>query len=298
MIVITTPTGQIGRQVVMNLLRRGAPLRLIARDPSRLARQVAERVEVVQGSTDDHDVVNEACADADRVFWVVPPNPAAGSVEKHFRDFTRPLCDAIASRGVKRVVAVSSLGRGVARNAGQVSASLAMDEAIDSTGVHYRALCAPGFMDNALWQAELIRTQRVFRAPVSGGLKLPTCATRDIAAVAADLLADDSWSGQARVPLLGPEDLSHDEMAHIMSEVLGRPIRFQQLPLETYKATLVRSGMSEAWAQGLADMFRGIQQGIHNAELRTSASATPTGFRQWCEEVLRPAIPPGAGSGR
>jgi uncharacterized protein YbjT (DUF2867 family) len=36
MIVITTPTGQIGRQVLGNLLESGEELRVIARDPSQL----------------------------------------------------------------------------------------------------------------------------------------------------------------------------------------------------------------------------------------------------------------------
>lgn len=87
----------------------------------------------------------------------------------------------------------------------------------------YRALTLPRFMDNVLRQVELIKTQGMFFAPISGDLKLPTCATRDIAAVAARLLLDDSWSGYDSVPVLGPEDLSHNDMARIMSEVLRRP---------------------------------------------------------------------------
>jgi uncharacterized protein YbjT (DUF2867 family) len=130
----------------------------------------------------------------------------------------------------------------------------------------------------------------MFFLPVSGDRKLPTCATRDIAAAAARLLLDDSWSGQDSVPILGPEDLSYNDMAQIMSEVLDRPVRFQQVPGEAYKATLMHYGMTEVWAQGLVDMLALIDQGLYNAEPRTPESTTLTSFRQWCEEVLKPAV--------
>jgi uncharacterized protein YbjT (DUF2867 family) len=290
MIVVTTPTGQIGRQVLDNVLDGGEPIRVIVRDPARLPAHVRERVEVVQGSHGDPSVVERAFAGAGAVFWLVPPDPRADSVAAAFVDFTRPACDAFKRYQVKRVVGVSALGRGIARNAGHVSASLATDDLIASTGVGYRALTMPSFMDNLLRQVEAIKHQGVFFSPIHGDRKLPTCATRDIAAVAARLLLDDSWSGTDSVPVLGPEDLSFNDMTQIMTEVLQRPVRFQQIPAESYKATLRGRGMSEAMAQSMVDMAIAKDGGLDNAEPRTPEATTPTSFRQWCEEVLKPAV--------
>lgn len=92
MIVITTPTGQIGRQVLDNVLDSEAPIRVIARDPARLSSRARERVEVVRGSTNDVDVLTEAFAGADCVFWLVPPDPTAASIQDHILDFVRPVC--------------------------------------------------------------------------------------------------------------------------------------------------------------------------------------------------------------
>jgi len=39
---------------------------------------------------------------------------------------------------------------------------------------------------------------------------------------------DSTWRGQADVPVLGPEDISPNEMAAILSKGLGRPVRYQQ----------------------------------------------------------------------
>ncbi|MFX0580969.1 NAD(P)H-binding protein [Nocardia nepalensis] len=294
MIVVTTPTGTIGHQVVQRLLDGGAPVRVIVRDPARLPAQTRERVEIVQGSHGDIDVATKAFADADAVFWLLPPNHRAANLEAAFLDFTRPACEAFQSQGVERVVGVSALGRGsaVAGHAGHVTASLAMDDLIASTGVSYRALALPSFMDNMLGQIEAIKRQGAFFWPLAPDRKRPTCATRDIAAVAAELLLDDSWTGQDSVPVLGPEDLSGNDMAQIMSEVLGRPIRYQQIPGPAFKARLLESGMSEAVAQGMLDMLDAKNNGLDNAEPRTPQSSTPTTFRQWCEEVLAPATHP------
>jgi uncharacterized protein YbjT (DUF2867 family) len=290
MLVITSPTGQIGRQVLDRLLDHSEPIRVIARDPDRLPTRVRERVDVVQGSHGDPDVVDYAFAGANAVFWLVPPDSQAAGPEVAYLDFTRPACDSFKNQQVERVVGISALGRGVTDNAGYVSASLAMDDLIASTGVSYRALTMPSFMDNLLWQVEPIKSQGLFFSPISADREMPTCATRDIATVAATLLLDSSWSGVGSVPVLGPEDLSLNEMAQIMSEVLGRPIDCQRIPFDAYKAQLNERGMSEGMAQGMVDMMRAKDAGLDNEEPRTAQASTPTSFRQWCQDVLKPAV--------
>jgi hypothetical protein len=95
--------------------------------------------------------------------------------------------------------------------------------------------------------------------------------------------------------VLGPEDLSCEDRAHIMSEVLGKPIRFQAIPADDYKAQLIQNGASEAVAQGLVDLAGDIyERGIYGAVLRTAENTTPTTFRMWCEEVLERAVVGGA----
>jgi uncharacterized protein YbjT (DUF2867 family) len=292
MIVVTAPTSNIGHQVLEKILNTGEPIRVIARDPSRLPAPTRECVEVVQGSHSDFDVVSQAFAGADAVFWLVPLSPVAQSLKAAYLDFTRSACEAIKSQGVRRLVGISALGRrtAVAGNAGLVTASLAMDDLIAGTGVSYRALTMPSFMDNILRQIEPIKRQGVFFSPISGGRKLPTCATRDIAAVAARLLLDSSWSGVGHAAVLGPEDLSFNDMAEIITDVLGKPVRFQQISFEAFKAGLIERGASEAIAQGTTDMLRAKNEGLDNAEPRTPENTTPTSFRRWCEEMLKPAV--------
>jgi len=256
MIVITTPTGQIGRQVLGNLLDSGEQLRVIARDPSQLAAEVREDLDIVEGSHGDAAVADKAFAGADAVFWLTPPDPRAPSVQAAFAGFTQPAAEAFHRHGVGRVVAVSMLGRGTpwAAQAGFATGSLAMDDLITASAVAYRALTNPYFMEDTARQAESIKNQGVFFWPIAGDRKRPAVATRDIAAAASRLLLDARWSGVEEVPLLGPEDLSYNDMAQIMSQVLGTDVRFQQITFEAYKDRFIRLGVSDAMAQGYTDM--------------------------------------------
>src|SRR3984957_3439220 len=292
MIVITTPAGGIGHQVLENLLDSGEHLRLVVRDRSGIAADTRPGVEVVEGSHGDPAVVDKAFDGADAVFWLTPPDPRAESVEAAYTGFTRPAAEAFKRHGVKRVVGVSALGRGTpwAAQAGYVTASLAMDDLIAGTGVAYRALANPSFMDNLASEAAAIRNQGLFFSPIDGDRKLPAVATRDIAAAASRLLVKDNWTGTGEVPLLGPEDLSFNDMAEIMSEVLGKQIGFRQIPFEAYKDRFTGFGMSDAMAQGMTDMAWAKNQGLDNAVQRTPENSTPTSFRQWCHDVLRAAV--------
>jgi uncharacterized protein YbjT (DUF2867 family) len=292
MIVITAPTGRIGSQLLADLIEDPETLRVIVRDRSRLPSQLRERVEIVTGTHADPAVVNQAFAGADAVFWLVPADSAAPSPRAAYLDFSQPALEAFRSHGIKHVVGISALGRGTepAARAGHVTATLELDDAIAATGVNYRALTMPSFMDNLLGQAASIAAEGVIRWTAPADLKAPMCSTGDIARAAATLLTDRSWSGTGQLAVLGPEDISMNEVVEITSEVLGRPVSYQQAPVEAFRQRLLGFGMSEAMAQSMVDMLQAKNEGLDNGEPRTAQSSTPTSYRQWCTEVLKPAV--------
>ena len=291
MIVITTPTGQIGRQVLDRILDSGEAVRVIARDPSTLSAGVRARAEVVQGSHGDADAIKRALAGADRVFWLVPPpgfRQAEGS-ERYYLDFTRPACQVLAGQGI-RVVGVSTLGHGYQGNAGLLSAALAMDTLVEGTGAAYRSLALPFFMENLLRHAQEISQQGTFSMANTADRPLPAVATQDVAEAAAALLLDTSWSGQASVPVASPDTLTPDDMAEVISDTLGRTIRYRHVPVADYQAMMLQRGASEAMARDFAAMVEAQNNGIYDAEPRDPRSAAATSFRQWCRDTLKPAV--------
>ncbi|MDG3016993.1 NAD(P)H-binding protein [Speluncibacter jeojiensis] len=290
MIVVTAPTGHIGTHLLDRLLAHREPVRVIARDPARLPAPVRDRVEVVQGSHRDTDVVDRAFAGADAVFWLMPAEPAASSIYQTYVGDSIPAAEAIVARQVPRVVVVSALGRGTQLYAGHASASWAMDDLLRSTGAHVRALANPTFMDNVARQVVSLADHGALTGTLPGDQKAPTVATADIAATAATLLADHTWTGQDTVNLLGPEDLSLNDQAAILTEVLGTPVRYERTDRRAYKQDLLGYGMSEAIAQGLIDMDTAKEHGLDTAVSRMPENTTPTTFRQWATDVVKPAV--------
>jgi len=292
MIVVTAPTGQIGSAVVRDLLAAGESVRVIARDPGRLPADVIGRVETVTGSHADPAVVEPALKDADALFWLVPGDPRADSVDEAYSGFAAAAITALSDRNTVRVVGISALGRETvaAANAGHVTATLAMDDRITATGTPYRALTCPSFIDNLRWQTRSIREHGAIFGPYLPDLALPMVATRDIAAVAARWLRDPTWTGSTQVPVLGPENLSMNRAAAICAEVLDRPVRYQQVSIADYRQTMQGNGYSAAMAEAMAAMADAKNHGLDLAVARTPDTATPTTVRAWCTEVLKPAV--------
>ena len=290
MIVVTTPTGNIGHHVVRHLLDAGEPLRVIVRDPAKLPQAVRDRVEIVEGSHGDAAVIDRALRGVDAVFWLCPPapseTPAAATV-----DFARPGAEAMRRYGIGHIVAATTLGRGTEwqDRAGNATGSIRMVDLLRGTGAAVRGLALPGFMDNALQQVGTIRQGQMF-GPLDADRRLPLTATRDAGAVAARLLRDRSWTGQEDVPVLGPEELSYSDLAAIISKVISREVRYQQIPFDAFRAQLLGRGLTDAFAQGYVDMLRAKNEGMDNIAPRSTAIIGSTSFRQWAEEELKPAI--------
>ncbi|MFJ9933997.1 NAD(P)H-binding protein [Streptomyces virginiae] len=295
MIVITAPTGNIGSRLLSLLVEaapaRGEEVRVVVRDPARLPGAVRGRVEVVTGSHGDAATVERAFTGADAVFWLVPPDVSL-TPEEAYSGFTRPAARAFAAHGVRHVVGVSALGRGTAQagRAGLVTASLAMDDLIAGSGVAYRALASPSFFENLLEEADSIRENGVFTDTVAADRPAPLVAVADIAATAAGLLLDRSWTGAGSVPVLGPQDLSPHDLARIMSEELGRPVRYERQTLDELRSTMLGHGLSPAFVEGMVDMKRAKDEGLDSGVDRSSQAGPATGFAQWCAQTLAPVV--------
>ncbi len=289
MILITTPTGRIGHQLLVHLLEREEGVRVIVRDPVRLDERIRRRVQVVVGSHDDPAALDESMRGVDGLFWLVPPSVMAASAEEHYLGFARPAAEAIRRHHVAHVVAVSSAGHGWPGRAGLLSAAFAMDAEISRTGVAYRALSPPFFMENLLGQVDTIRERGAVSLPNTADRVLATVATGDIAATAAALLVDRSWSGQKNLPVFGPDRLTPNEMAGVISAVLERRVRFRQLAPADVVSALAQRGASAGVVRDVLETIAAGNAGVYDTD-QDAAPPGSTDFRTGCRDVLRPAV--------
>jgi uncharacterized protein YbjT (DUF2867 family) len=288
MILVTTPTGDIGRRVLSHLRAADKAVRVIARDASKLPPD--PQIDVVEGSMADTATIARALPGVTRVFWLPPGDPTLPSAEAAYVGVSRAFCDAIRGSQVTHVVGISALGRGWSKFVGHVTATLAVDDMIAATGVHYRALACASLMDNIVRQAAPIRDLGRFFQPTPADLKLPHVAKSDVARITADLLTDPHWTGVEALPLLGPEDLSFNEMAAILSEVLGRQIAASELPMDHFRQMMRDFGASDGMAQAYVEMLTAKNEGMDHLFTSASRYDTPTTFRIWCKNELLPLV--------
>jgi uncharacterized protein YbjT (DUF2867 family) len=289
MIVVTAPTGNVGSQLLTELLNaRTESMRVIVRDPSRLPDAVRDQVQVIAGSHEDRAVLDQALDGAQALFWLIPPSMRASSAKEHYLSFTRPAVAAIRQHQVGHVVGISSAGRTWPHPAGLLSAAHAMDAELERSGAAYRSLGMPFYMENLLRPLPQMLSQGVLSLPLLPDRPLPTVATRDIAATAAGLLMDRDWEGADQIPVFGPDHLTPNEMAVTVSDVLGSQVTFEQADLEQVTASTIQRGVPEGMARDFAEMYQAQQNGIYDEDW-SHANPTPTSFRTWCETVLAPA---------
>lgn len=290
MIVVTGPTGNIGAKVLARLAQGTEKLRVIMRNLDKIPAPLRARVEIVAGDYTDPVVVSKAFEGARAVFWLMLGDPRAPDAQAAFVDATRPAAAAMRAQGVAQVVTVSALGRGWPGAGGYATASQRMDDLIAQTGVSLRALVCPSLMENVLRQVEGIGARGVYFGVAPQGQREPLCACADVANVAADLLADPDWRGTAEVPLLGAEDISGDEMAAAMTDVLGRTVVYREMAIDDLRAGMMSRGVSSGMAQAMAEMMAAKIAGMDRAVPRDAVNTTPTRFRDWCATVLKPAL--------
>lgn len=89
MILITTPTGRVGGEVVRRLMSTHAPIRLLLRDAGKLPQHIREHADIVEGSHCAAQTLQIALSGVERVFWCVPQSPTVEHDGEHYIEFIR-----------------------------------------------------------------------------------------------------------------------------------------------------------------------------------------------------------------
>ena len=123
----------------------------------------------------------------------------------------------------------------------------------------------------------------------TGDGRIPFIDAGDIAAVAAHALTDPTPHDTEHV-LTGPDALTYAEIATMISEVSGRPVRHHAVSVDDLRGRLVESGIPDGFAVLLADLDHAIAGGAEDRTTTTVADVTgraPNSFRRFCAEHAR-----------
>ena len=245
MILVTGASGTIGRPLIDVLVHEGAEVRAVTRDPR--AADLPSGVEVVEG-------------DPSRPETIAPFLEGVTALFLHPRAVGLAAGELLAlarERGVKRVVTLSAtnvddnLDEQPSRYRGDRNKEV--EDAAVASGLEWVSLRASFFASNTFlaWGAQ-IRAGDVVRGPYASFAEAPI-HERDLAAVAARALLTDALVARRgrRLELTGPQSLTHQQMVSTIGEVIGRPLRYQEIPPEVAKQGMVARGFPEPFVQAL-----------------------------------------------
>ncbi|MTE16641.1 SDR family oxidoreductase [Nocardia aurantiaca] len=253
-VAVTAASGQLGRLVVEALLKDGSqPVVAVVRDPAKVADLSERGVEVRVASYDDSAALERAFQGVDRVL-LVSGNEFAKRVAQH-----TTVLRAAEKAGVK-LLAYTSIPQ-ADRNPLMLAQEHIGTEAVLAGASIPTVLLRNGWY----WEnytgglAHAIEGGVLYGAAGEG--RVSGAARADYAEAAARVLTTDGHEGKV-YELGGDETLSYAELARVISEVSGKPVRYQDLPQEDYAAALRAAGLDAGYAAALADADTGIAGGI------------------------------------
>jgi uncharacterized protein YbjT (DUF2867 family) len=278
MILVTGATGNIGSELVKQLVAEGDLVRVITRDEKKVS-HLDPAVERVIGDRHDATVIRQALQGVDKVFLlpvILDPDHKADRV----------LIDEAKRAGVEHFVMISS--EIVRTNPKNPIGTLhrEVEVLIEETGIPWTVLRPGGFMSNAfLWWAETIKSQATVFHSTGNGQTAPI-SPYDIAAVAAVALTNSGHEGKAD-DLTGSELLSTQEQVQILSKVIGKPLQCIDIPVEVAADGMKSRGFPEPLIAALTDVW--IRVSKNQGALQTNEVERLTGrpaqtFETWCHE--------------
>jgi uncharacterized protein YbjT (DUF2867 family) len=287
-VAVTTPNGQVGRQLTRMLVRAGVRPLLLTRDLQSLPDDLRDHVDAVEADARDAAQVVAATRTVDALYWVDPPSAGADPLADYARA-TDAVVAAVGENEIGRVVFQSSVGAEKRHGAGEIDGLAETELALDRLGVSVTHLRCGYFFTNLLPQLDAIRAGTL-RVVLPLDAPMPWVAPRDIAEVAALTLLDGGWSGRRVHAVHGPADLSWAEVAEILTRELGRRVTVERISDEAMYEEYLAVGMSPGLATAMLGMSTGLREGFVPEQPRTVATTTPTTLASWVHEVLRPAL--------
>lgn len=286
MIVVTGATGQLGRNVVEQLLRRKPASGIVAtvRDPSKAAELAGRGVKVRAGDFAEPGRLPEAFAGAEQVLVI-----SVDQFGEPGRRLHRVALEAARKAGARRVLYTSHMG---ARSGSAFADHVAAEEVLAESGKPFTSLRHGFYAESALHLIGVGFETGEIRAPEDGPVSWT--ARADLAEADAVVLADEGRLDGITPPLTAPEGFTMADIAAIASELTGREIRRVVVSDEEWRDATLAQGVPEPVTDALLGMYLSARRGELAAvdpTLETLLGRRPQTMR----EVLAAVLAPGAG---
>ena len=278
MILLSGATGTTGSATVAQLRATGRPFRIMSRDVARASRQFGGDLDYVAGDF-------AAPSTLDAAFDGIETLSLLCAFSETMVELELNAVEAAKRAGIRRIVKMSAI-----KAAPDAPTTIrrwhgVIEQRINESGIPYTHLWPNAFMQNFRRFAPLISEQGAFYAPV-GDARISLVEIQDVAAVTVAALVEDGHEGET-YEITGPAAISYAECAAILSEELGREVRYVSVSDEEARAALGAAGIGPEAAHALVEidgLFReGFGAPVTDVVERVTGRA-PRDFRTFARE--------------
>jgi uncharacterized protein YbjT (DUF2867 family) len=253
MLLITGVTGKTGGEVARQLTTAGVPFRALVRNPAKAEALADLDAEIVIGDIADGAVLDKALAGISRALLVMPNGEDQLALEKGFTDHA-------VRAGVQHLVKLSSLESVPEATTPFTRTHVASERYIRESGLAWTMIRPTFFSQTFLGSAAAIREKQLIAMPAGSGTIAPT-DLRDVGSVIRLVLTSQGHENQS-YDLTGPELLTFSEVAACFSRVLGREIRYVDVPMADFRARLEKVGLAPWRVAAVGKEFEAIAAGV------------------------------------
>lgn len=278
MILVVGATGTNGREVVDRLAAAGARVRALVRNPAKAADLRKANVELVEGNLDDPSSLDAALAGVDRAFFVA-------AVDQRYVGWFRNFLDAARRAGTAHVVKFSAMGADTESPSEILRQHAETDRMLVTSGLVHTILQPNSFHQNILWSAGTIKDAGAFYMPLKDA-RQSLVDVRDIADMAVAVLTGTGHEGLT-YELTGPESLSFHEVAATLSKVIGKPVKYVDVPPEAARQSMLQGGMPAWNATAVTELLEIFASGLAGRTTDTVERITgkkPISFEQFARD--------------
>jgi uncharacterized protein YbjT (DUF2867 family) len=283
-ILLTDPTGTVGNAVVKQLASSGQNIIRVAVDTKDKVDKLRYADEIANIDYTRPETIDAALNNVNRLFLRIPP-----SVE--MIDISSSLIEEAKKNGIKFLVKLSTMGADL--EPGYTSGRLhrQIEKIIEESGIPYAFLRPNSFMQNLVTRSsQTIKNQNAFYLPAGDG-KISFVDARDVAAVAVEVLTNNGSQHLNKVyDITGPQALSHDQVAEILSEETDRRISYVDISEEVARNEMKKIGVANWFIDNAMELYNMYKLGSRSQTTNVVEQLTgrgPISFSQFARNYVQ-----------